>query len=274
MRQSISAAILLLVWSAAPVQREIDRALVDRVRAYVDRFEAEVSALVAEERYTQHLERHVSGSRTRSRRELRSDYVLVKPAEGLSWIGYRDVFEVDGEPVRERDSRVVGILSTTSPDSHARAAAFAFEGARFNLGPARTVNIPTMPLQLAGRQHAGRIALRVRRVDGHDGTATLTLAEPNRPTIVRRPDGSPIYSSGELTVRLSDGAIVRAALTFRATSRKRDVATMVVVYSDVEGILVPVPVSMSESLPLPDGTAWGNAVYSNYRRFQTSSRIR
>lgn len=278
MRRSTRSGVLLIGAIAAlstPVRAQDDRAIVERVRDYIDRFEQEVSALVAEEHYVQRLERRISASRIHSTRELRSDYVLVKPADSLAWIGYRDVFEVDGTPVRERDSRVVDILGTTAPDSHNRAAAFALEGARFNLGPARTINVPTMPMQLAGRQHAGRIALRVGRVDRGKGIAVLRLVEPNRPTLVRTPDGTDVLTSGELTIRIADGAIVAATLSFRFPgSRMREASTMAVEYGDVEGIPVPVPLRMTEALPMDDGQASGVAEYSNYRRFQTSARIR
>ena len=269
---AIGAAAVLV---PGALSAQVDRALVERVRDYIERFELQVSALVAEEHYVQRLERRVSASRIHSTRELRSDYVLVKPADSLAWIGYRDVFEVDGAPVRERDSRVVDILSSTAPDSHERAAAFALQGARFNLGPMRTINVPTMPLQLAGRQHAGRISLRVDRTDRRKGLTMLRLVEPNRPTLVRTPDGTDVLSSGTLTVRTGDGAVVAATLSFRFPgSRMRDASTMAVEYGDVEDIPVLVPLRMTETLPMDDGQASGVAAYSNYRRFQTTSRIR
>lgn len=252
------------------------RGIVERVRGYIERFEQEVSALVAEEHYVQRLEARVSSSTSHSTRELTSDYVLVKPADAAGWIGYRDIFEVDGVPVRSRDQRVVDILSSTSPDSHARAAAFALEGARFNLGPMRTVNVPTMPLQLMSRRHAGRITMRADRINSRTGTARVRFAEPNPPTIVRTPGDGFVFSRGDATIRLADGAILKASLYFRFPIRRApQEATMTVEYAEVPGISVPVPARMTESHPRVENySASGEATYSNYRRFQAFSRIR
>lgn len=259
-----------------PAGTQDGRAVVERVRDYIERFESEVSALVAEEHYVQRLETWVASSVTHSTRELRSDYVLVKPADSAAWIGYRDVFAVDGVPVRERDARVVEILSSTSPDSHARAAAFALEGSRFNLGPVRTVNIPTMPLMLMSRRHAGRISMRADRMNRRSGTARVRFTERNAPTIVRTPRGDNVFSGGEATIRLADGAILGATVrfTFPRNLASGD-ALLTVEYGDVPGIPVLVPVRMADAYPRVDKhSASGEAFYSNYRRFQTTSRIR
>jgi hypothetical protein len=272
---AISAAAVILIAQAHATAQD-NRALVDRVRDYVARFELEVTALVAEEHYAQYLSRRGANAENNWTRELRSDYVLLKPADTLPWLGYRDVFEVDGKPVRERDARIVEILGTTRPDSLERAAAFALEGARFNLGPERTINTPTLPLQFLSRHHAGRIVARAGRVDRRNDRGTITFVEPNAPTIVRTPDGQDVWSRGEVTVRLSDAAIVRAIVRFRfPRALARDESMIEVEYADVDGIPVPVPVRMIERLAVPAGTrASGEATYSNYRRFQTSARIR
>src|SRR5687768_7418919 len=146
---------------AAAPEAQSRRSLPDLVRAYVERFEQEASALVAEEHYTQVVKTGLMLATAKTEtRVLRSDFVLVKPSEAGPWLGYRDVFEVDGKEVRERDARLLNILETTSSDSLARAQRMADEGARFNLGPPRALNVPTMPLQLLAARHADRIRLR------------------------------------------------------------------------------------------------------------------
>ena len=39
-------------------------------------------------------------------RETKSDYLLVKAPGGERWLPFRDVFEVDGKRVREREERL------------------------------------------------------------------------------------------------------------------------------------------------------------------------
>jgi len=268
-----AAAALLLASNAAGSQRSLP----DRLRDYIERFEKEAAALVAEERYVQRLEtREQDQSITYRARELRSDYVLIKPADTEPWLGYRDIFEVDLKPVRERDARLVQLLSSTAPDSIARAAAFAREGARFNLGPERTVNTPTMPLELLARIHAPRFRVRAPRGWERETFAYLTFEERVRPTIVRTPEGASVQVSGAMKVRVSDGAVFDARLRFRFSGRDRpdQDAMLLVEYGDVPGISVPVPIRMTEELPMPEGKATGVATYSNYRRFQINVRIR
>ena len=47
------------------------------------------------------------------------------------WVGYRDTFEVDGKPVRDRDERLERLLSDGAVG---QAARIAEQNARFNLG--------------------------------------------------------------------------------------------------------------------------------------------
>jgi hypothetical protein len=193
------------------------RSLQDRVQDYIARFEREASALVAEEHYVQRLVRGGGESRVETMRELRSDYVLVKPADNEPWLGYRDIYEVDGMPVRERDARIVRILSTTAPDSGERAMAFAREGSRFNLGPERTVNTPTLPHQLLAKANASRFRFRIARGWQRQTISEIQFEERERPTLVRTVDGMSIDTHGTLRVRVSDGAILGARLRFRFT---------------------------------------------------------
>lgn len=65
----------------------------------------------AEERYRQSFDLLVRGAIDRdtqalslghSERVLRSDYALTRAADKDAWVGYRDTFEVDGKPLRDR----------------------------------------------------------------------------------------------------------------------------------------------------------------------------
>jgi hypothetical protein len=271
-----AAACFLLITEAAAFSRQPAARLEDRLRDYIARFEQEASALVAEEDYVQRVRRFEGTRSIEDVRRLRSDYVLVKPADNEPWLGYRDIFEVDGHAVRDREARVEKLLTSTQADSRARATAFVNEGSRFNLGPERTVNVPTLPLQLLARANAPRFRVRAPRNWQRQETAELTFEESIRPTIVRTPDGGSVESRGTVRVRVADGAVLEARLTFTFPKEQRNDgdATMEVRFAEVPGISVPVPVRMTEELPMPGAKASGIATYSNYRRFQTSVRIR
>jgi hypothetical protein len=271
-----AACSLLITEAAALSQRPVTARLEDRLRDYIERFEQEAAALVAEERYEQRLTRRLGSSETHTTRTLLSDFILVRPSEAGPWLGFRDVYEVDGEPVRERNTRLLDTLASTAPDSLARAQALTLEAARFNVGPRRTVNAPTMPMQLLDRLHRDRIRVRGGGVDPATGTAVLRFEERDRPTIVRTPEGGDVFTRGEVTIRLSDAAILSATLRYRfPRSPVRQEAVTVIDYAGVEGVTVPVPRTMRETIPMADGSlATGEATYTNYRRFQTSVRIR
>ena len=85
-----------------------------------------------------------------------------------------------------------------------------------------------------------------------------------------------MFSRGEATIRLADGAILAATVYFRfPRNLAREAAALTVEYGDMPGIPVLVPVRMAEAHPRVDNySASGEARYSNYRRFQTLSRIR
>src|SRR5882672_1654498 len=80
-------------------------------------------------------------------RELRADFLIVKSAE--LWTPFRDVFEVDHIPIRDRDERLAKLFLSAKPDANvdAQAKAIADESGRYNLGAVqRTINNPIFAL--------------------------------------------------------------------------------------------------------------------------------
>jgi hypothetical protein len=93
--------------------------LLRRVGEYVAEYERSFSDLVAEETYAQRMtglryNKRVNGwvtACTVCRRTTRADLVFVRLAGEIPWASYRDVFEVDGRPVREHEERLVKLLA-------------------------------------------------------------------------------------------------------------------------------------------------------------------
>ena len=77
-------------------------------------YERTFVGVVAEETYRQEV-RIAGGTDLRGfpvearaqRRDLKSDVLLVRAPAGDRWIQFRDVFEVDGKPVRDRAERLI-----------------------------------------------------------------------------------------------------------------------------------------------------------------------
>ena len=68
-----------------------------------------------------------------------------------------DVFEVDGNPVRDRQERLTRLFNDSSAAGSDRMAAIINESARYNIGDiVRTVNTPLMPLLFLDPEHQPR----------------------------------------------------------------------------------------------------------------------
>ena len=105
-------------------------------------------------------------------RRMRSDLLLVKPAGAEDWIDFADVFEVDGEPVRDRNDRPSSGCFSIRAKPQGQTAAILREAPRYNIGSVdRNVNIPVLPLLFLESKNQSRF--KFRRTDD---------APPNRIT--------------------------------------------------------------------------------------------
>src|SRR5262249_31163810 len=146
------ATAWFLLAQAAVAPPNLDQILA-RAAAYVELFNTTFTKVVAEERYVQ----WASGEQTLSRsgrnsvatisgmdrRELASDFLLVKLPGADSWVSFRDTFEVDGKPVRQRQDRLSRLMLHPTDDAVEQARRLLEESTRYNIGNvSRTVNMP------------------------------------------------------------------------------------------------------------------------------------
>src|SRR5580765_1819819 len=102
----------LLIARSAPAEEPTLATVLQRAGAYVALVERGVSGIVAEERYGQEwtvLPRGISTNEQRHR-ELVSDLLIVKLESAGLVTQFRDVFDVDGAPVRDRDERLMKLF--------------------------------------------------------------------------------------------------------------------------------------------------------------------
>ena len=79
---------------------------------------------------------------------------------------FRDVYEVNGQKVRDRDARLEALFMNPDDSILGRAEAIRRESARFNLGPAyRDINVPTLALVML-HPLPGRDVRRTRAAGG------------------------------------------------------------------------------------------------------------
>jgi len=263
--------------------------IVGRVATYAMGYGSQLGAVVAEEQYTQWIER-VPGTATvpalgATRRVIRSDFVLIASGEGDTWVGLRDAFEVDGVPQRDREQRLLAVLTGGGEDAWGRAVRIANESARFNIGSTlitRNINVPTFVLQLLHGPNRTRFRFSLAKSPSGSARATepapgrgdtarveIEYRERDRPTLVRQRNGADQPLRGTVSVNPETGGVWRTHLTWeRGPGGAIDVT-----FGRAPAIDVLVPVRMFEAYSSAPAVIYGDATYSNFRRFVTSVRV-
>ena len=252
-----------------------------RVASYVDGYGARAAVVVATEHYTQQARRVKTMP---EKRQLVSDFAIVKVDGMRGWQGFRDVIDVDGTPLPDREDRLLRVLMQGGRGFD-EARRLLNESARFNIGPIeRDFNVPTTTLFFFTRDNLERFKFSAAGARS-DGIWEIDFRETARPTLIRTPAGRSVASNGKLWVNAADGTVVRTRLevegfAMRATmfTRARGTGSVDVVYQRVPALDMWLPASMDEDFEIRTGEyrdgISGRALYSNYRQFQTTARIK
>lgn len=246
-------------------------AVVARVSDYVYNYGREVSAVVSEEVYEQSASLTLATAPGQNHqlpgtRRLVSDFLMVKLEGFDGWLPFRDVFEVDGVQVRDRDDRLRKLFLEAPPERAVENGnRILEESARYNIGNVRrNLNLPTLALFLVHPTNAARFAFSKRGEPTENGVRLWEIAftEASRPTVIRTFDGKDIVSSGTFWVEPVSGRVVRSQLVAAG-------ATITVTYEPrPEALGMWVPVRMQEGYVYPTGSISAIATYSKFRRFQ------
>ncbi|HUU35149.1 MAG TPA: hypothetical protein VMW48_13885 [Vicinamibacterales bacterium] len=250
-----------------------------RLQIYLSSYERDLSTVIAEERFTQWPHRPGVGSgrdKTRPRR-LRSDVAFVSLPGDAGWLGYRDVRTVNDKAVKRSGLPLEELLRLDSTDARDRAMALLLEGARHNLGAPRTINLPSLPLELLHVRNQGRFVIvgtYAERVDDCDALR-LEMEETARPTLIQRPEGGDMPSKVSAWVEPETGRLCRAEVRTKDAQLGAWFEALVrVEFSNDPGVGLMVPVKLYEVFfDPPRNRGDGEATYSNYRRFTTSGRV-
>jgi hypothetical protein len=274
----VVVAVSVLLAEELFAQRASVEELTTRASAYVAEYERAFSTLVAEEVYEQTLrnpaddlsdpDRSKKALSDLSRgRRLRSSFMLVL-VPGRGFTPFRDVFEVDGKPVHDRDDRLLALFRTPSASSLEQAQRITDESARYNLSDVeRTINVPVFALLLLHPTNASHLAFSTageENVSGHRVTA-VDFRETARPTIVRSPDGKDLPSTGRVWIEAATGAVYQT----RHQVNDRGAQAMITVrYTQNKELAILVPDRMDETYRgLQESSVMrGTAVYDHYQR--------
>ena len=221
---------------------------------YVLSYEDAFRVVVAEEVYVQRL-RVSPGGPVQETRRLGSDVAFVRaPDAALPWWLLRDVYEVDGRAVRDRQARLEKLLIGGPAAGLERARAIADEGARFNLGRSlRNFNVPTLVLAFLHPSVQPRFSFERKGKATIEGRTFVELAfrELRAPTVVRGPDAHPdVLSAGRVWVHDGkDGTVGRTELVLdQRADEVRTRAVLTTEYRPYRALTLWVPVEMRDRL--------------------------
>jgi hypothetical protein len=248
-----------------------------RASAYVASYVKSLSSVVSEERYVQNLYR--KGERTRVgttgdvsvKSTLVSDYLLVAVGRTGEWLPFRDVYSVDGVPVRDRSDRLLKLFVDAPADAYRQALQIRAESSRHNIGSGfRDTNVPTFALQFLSDELRSHFAFKLRGRERQGGVDTVVVdfVETASPTAIAGADDEDVPAKGRYWIDPADGRILRTRLETRPTGSTN---TIDVVFRHEPALGLLVPGEMVEQRKGGTETLDGRAVYTNFRRFQVDT---
>ncbi len=288
-RRGPASLLVLSVLVAPAAVRAQEPSLVDvlgRATRYVSELSARLSGTVAEERYQQRATTPAdssiggrAGSRSSYyRRTLRSDYLLVRPRNAGWYYGFRDVFEVDGQPVRDREERLTELFLDPSASADTQIRGIVRDSARYNIGDVRrNFNVPTLPLLFLHVDNKARFefertaddspGLGLDRPDGDGDVWVIAYREDWPTTLIRGRERSNLPAHGRFWIEPATGRVLASEVGVRDSEVE---ATIAVLYRLDSGLGHLVPVEMRERYEnrRQRSRVDGTATYTDFRRFQ------
>ncbi len=243
----------------------------ERIGEVVTGYVRDLSSVVAEERYEQATYR---GTRTDKVRVLRSDFLLLKAQGGDGWTPFRDVFEVDGRPVRDREERLKKLFLEKPETALREALRIKEESVRYLLGDGNTksnVNWPTLALEFLLPSNQWRFDMRRGADETVEGTRAwrIDYDETAIPTLILTYDRLNVPARGSFWVDPATGRVLKTTLQ---TGGRALEMTITVVYRPSDSLELLVPSEMREEFSSRVSVFLdGKATYSNFRRFQVST---
>lgn len=271
-----SAAPVADTRHAAAVALPAEHPTIERASAYVRTYVTALSTVVCQERYEQNLRRQtdslgISRSVDSERRTIVSDLVFVQLPGAAEWSTFRDVYSVDGKPVRDREDRLADLFVKPSVDRWQQLQRIRDESSRHNMGAAiRDINIPTFALQflLPGVREHFVFDLRGReRVDGVEAEV-FSYRETGRPTAIRGRYNEDVPAVGQVWIEPVHGTILRTRLETRMSGGQSRID---VAFRPNEKLGLWLPASMEERNAVPGEDLRGQAEYSNFRQFKVET---
>ena len=238
--------------------------LIPKATAYAHLFVERFSNVVAEERYEQEItvpRRNASSSRTSS---------SVKPQGDDLWNAFRDVAEVDGKPVRDREDRLMKLFLQPSSNALRRAAEIREAGARHNLIDIGTLNNPLIVIAFLQSQYVERFRFNLAGLEKKLGpdVRTVRFVEFRQPTMLKMNANGDLFSRGLIWIEEATGRVVKTELQLGGQTAPIRITTL---FKFDEALGINVPIVMEDWYPDRTGEFRGKASYGRFRRFEVKT---
>lgn len=255
------AAASLSTGSNAGAQAPKLEELVEKATTYVHQFVAQFSNVVAEERYEQEI------TVPRRKRVLVGDFLLVRYPDDDFWLAFRDVAEVDGKPVRDREDRMMKLFMQPSSSALRRAAELASAGTRHNLIDVGNLNNPLLAMAFLQRDYSPRFRFNLAGIEKKLGpdVRTVRFVEFQTPTLLKGNSNADMPSRGLFWIEEGTGRVVKTELQLGGTTFPIRIVTTYTFDADLG---INVPAQMEDWYPDGRGEFRGKATYGKFRRFQ------
>jgi formylglycine-generating enzyme required for sulfatase activity len=287
---SFASSALVLAAPQTPPKGDLE-AVLDRAGWYLDYFVDEFENVVAEENYIQDSSQLLptlspaGGGRgaiapppsaaemLRARhRDLRSDFLLVKSPDTQALVPFRDVIQVDGVMVRDREARLAKLFLTASADAMDRAERIREEGARYNLGNMRsTLGNPVLALGVLQQSYQSRFRFSLAKEDRSfgPGVAVIEYREMGSPAMIRGEAGRDLPAHGRLWIDIATGRVLKTELQVQQPTVRAIITTT---FQAEEQSGIAVPLEMREQYTFPNGNRVNTlASYGHFRRFDVTA---
>ena len=265
--------------------------LLERAAWYLDYFIDQFENVVAEETYIQDastlltsyapmpgrggapLPGSSAGELSRARhRDLRSDFLLVKSPDTAALVPFRDVIDVDGVPVRDRQERLASLFLNGPTDAMAQAERIRDEGARYNLGNMRsTIGNPVLGLGVVQRSYQPRFRFTLGKEDRSIGPDvwSVDFQEVASPAMVRGEAGRDLFAHGRVWLEAATGRVARTLLMVEQPAVRAQITTT---FHYDERFGIAVPHEMREQYTFGTGSRVTTvASYGRFRRFDVKA---
>jgi hypothetical protein len=263
------AAGLLSYPQAAATQTVTLDTILSRAADYMELFVERFENVVTEERYDQ----TVTGSRLQDnqRRRTGSDMAIVKIASPPYWTMFRDVFEVDGKPVRDRVDRLTKLFTDEASTAFEQARRVADESARYNIGPGiRTTNSPLLALLFLQDDLQPRFKFSLGKRDASVGEAVWTVQyqERTHPTIIQGARGVDQPATGRFWINADTGQVLRTEMNVLFDGASYALTTT---FAPDPHFGLAVPTEMRERSDMGTTHIIATAAYGKFRSFAVTT---